>query len=60
MRNKVLKLTGMLALLGTLAAFLTPSPASAAKVCNLLCIQGFHCCIVHGSPSCIPESEPCR
>jgi hypothetical protein len=43
-----------------LAATLSTAPRTeAAKVCNLLCIQGFHCCIEHGSPTCVPETQPC-
>jgi hypothetical protein len=59
MRRTVLKLTGIFALLGAMAA-MTPPPLQAAKVCNLLCIQGFHCCIVHGQAACVPESQPCK
>jgi hypothetical protein len=30
-----------------------------AKVCNLLCIQGDHCCIIHNQATCIPNSQAC-
>jgi hypothetical protein len=29
-------------------------------VCNLLCIQGYHCCIVHNQATCVPETEACK
>ncbi len=57
MRRIMLRL-GSLVLV--LAATLSTAPRTeAAKVCNLLCIQGFHCCIEHGSPTCVPETQPC-
>jgi len=28
-------------------------------VCNLLCIQGYHCCIIKKQPTCVPETQAC-
>jgi hypothetical protein len=28
-------------------------------VCNLLCIQGYHCCIIHNKATCVPETQAC-
>jgi hypothetical protein len=27
--------------------------------CNLLCIQGYHCCIIHKQPTCVPDTQAC-
>ena len=52
----------------------TPKPATLSQVaqplpwelqqdkpvaCNLLCIQGYHCCIIHKQPTCVPETQAC-
>jgi len=36
-----------------------PWESQATQVCNLLCIQGDHCCIIHGKATCVPNSQPC-
>jgi hypothetical protein len=28
-------------------------------VCTLLCIQGYHCCIIHNQATCVPETQAC-
>ncbi len=28
--------------------------------CNLLCIQGDHCCIIHNQPTCVPNTQACH
>jgi hypothetical protein len=35
-----------------------PKPQPQA-VCNLLCIQGDHCCIIHNQATCVPNSQVC-
>jgi hypothetical protein len=32
----------------------------ANAVCNLLCIQGDHCCIIHNQATCVPNSQACK
>lgn len=59
MRRNIVKLSGLILLLGTIATAVTPR-AEAKKVCNLLCVQGLKCCIVHGQPACVPESQVCH
>jgi hypothetical protein len=27
--------------------------------CNLLCIQGYYCCVKHNTPTCIPNDQQC-
>ncbi len=36
-----------------------PKPQAQA-VCNLLCIQGDHCCIIHNQATCVPNSQACK
>ncbi|HZF12981.1 MAG TPA: hypothetical protein VFE33_29680 [Thermoanaerobaculia bacterium] len=31
----------------------------SGQVCNLLCIIGDHCCIIHGKATCIPNDQAC-
>jgi len=52
MRRTALKLAGIFALLAGMASM---APAAKAQVCNLFCIQGYHCKIVHGEPTCVPD-----
>ena len=52
MRKNALRLAGLLLVLGSMVS--APRPAKA-QVCNLLCIQGFHCCIKHGEAACCPD-----
>jgi len=52
-RSIATRIFGALLVIAALAAS-TPR-AEAQKVCNLLCIQGFHCKIVHGEPTCVPD-----
>jgi hypothetical protein len=33
--------------------------AQAKAVCNLLCIQGDHCCIIHNKATCVPNTQAC-
>lgn len=43
-----------------MAAFATAAPrAEAVFACNLLCIHGFHCCIVSGAATCVAPDQPC-
>ncbi|HEX4959677.1 MAG TPA: hypothetical protein VF173_02475 [Thermoanaerobaculia bacterium] len=49
----------LLALPLTIAAFASVQPARAQAVCNLLCIIGDHCCVIHNQARCIPNSIPC-
>ena len=43
-----------------LTALVSQPRRAEAQVCNLLCIQGYHCCLRHGDATCVPESEPCH
>ena len=31
----------------------------ASTACNLLCIQGYYCCVKGGTPTCIPNDQKC-
>lgn len=53
MRKFALRLLG-LTLAATALWSAAPQPAQA-QVCNLLCIQGYHCKIVGGTPTCVPD-----
>ena len=53
MRKIALRLLG-LSLVFTALGGALPQPARA-QACNLLCIQGYHCKIVHGQPTCVPD-----
>jgi hypothetical protein len=55
MRKLALRFLG-LTLVATALGSSLPQPAQA-QVCNLLCIQGYHCQIIHGQPTCVPD-EP--
>jgi hypothetical protein len=57
MHRLILRLGSLILVLA--AAVSTVPRTEAAQVCNLLCIQGYHCCVQHGSPTCVPESQPC-
>jgi len=36
------------------------APAEPAQhACNLLCIQGYHCCVVGNQSECIPNDQSC-
>lgn len=36
------------------------APATPAQhACNLLCIQGYHCCVVGNNSECIPNDQSC-
>jgi hypothetical protein len=56
--SKTSKLIGGLVLLST-ALFTTPKQTQAQQACNLLCIFGDHCCIIHNRPAYVPDSQPC-
>jgi hypothetical protein len=43
----------------TLAELFSPAVPSASQACNLLCIQGYHCCIIKKQATCIPNDQPC-
>jgi len=64
MRKHILRGAGLLLVLGALLGF-TPTLTAAQQtcVCNVLCIQGDHCCtaVVNGQcqVSCIPNSMRC-
>ena len=55
------RLTALLfGLLGLFAGLIGSVPkASAQTACNLLCIQGYHCCIFGQQPRCVPDSQAC-
>jgi hypothetical protein len=59
MRSVAARLTGLLLVLVALATS-NPRPVEAKKVCNILCIQGFKCCIVRGEPTCVPIDTVCK
>jgi hypothetical protein len=42
----------------TLAEVFAPATPSAGA-CNLLCIQGYHCCVKGNKAQCIPNDQPC-
>ncbi len=42
----------------TLADVFAPA-TPAAHACNLLCIQGYHCCVQGNQATCIPNSQAC-
>ena len=42
----------------TLADVFAPA-TPAAHACNLLCIQGYHCCVVGNNSECIPNDQSC-
>lgn len=42
----------------TLADVFAPA-TPAAGACNLLCIQGYHCCVVGQHAECIPNDQAC-
>jgi hypothetical protein len=37
-----------------------PWELQAKTACNLLCIQGYHCCVSHNQPTCIPDTQACK
>jgi hypothetical protein len=43
----------------TLADVFSPAAPSASQACNLLCIQGYHCCIIKKQATCIPNDQAC-
>jgi hypothetical protein len=43
----------------TLADVFSPATPSASQACNLLCIQGDHCCIIKKQATCIPNAQAC-
>jgi hypothetical protein len=64
MRKHILRGAGLLLVLGALLGF-TPTMTEAQQTCacNVLCIQGYHCCtaLVNGQCQvrCIPENQHC-
>jgi hypothetical protein len=36
-----------------------PWETQQSGVCNLLCVIGDHCCIIHKKATCIPNDQPC-
>jgi len=42
----------------TLADVFAPA-TPAAHACNLLCIQGYYCCVVGNQAECIPNDQSC-
>lgn len=66
MRKNILRGAGLLLVLGSLLGF-TPTPTAAQQAqtcaCNVLCIQGDHCCtdVVNGQcqVSCVPNNVRC-
>ena len=32
----------------------------ANTACNLLCIQGYYCCVIHNQATCIPDTQACH
>ena len=43
----------------TLDDVFAPATPSASGVCNLLCIQGYHCCVKGNKAQCIPNDQSC-
>ena len=54
MRSIATRIFGSLLVIAALAAS-APQAIAAPGVCNLLCIQGFHCKIIHHEPTCVPN-----
>lgn len=64
MRKYILRGAGLLLVLGSLLGFAAaPGVAQQACACNVLCIQGDHCCTMEVKGqcqvSCVPNSMPC-
>jgi Tfp pilus assembly protein PilN len=36
-----------------------PWLAPQQQACTLLCIQGYHCCIIHNQQQCVPDTQAC-
>jgi hypothetical protein len=36
-----------------------PWESQQSQACNLLCIQGDHCCIIHNKATCVPDTQAC-
>ncbi len=55
MKKRVLQIaTTLLLVVAAIAS--TPKPASACfHLCNIFCMQGYHCTIVNGCATCVPN-----
>lgn len=42
------------------AAQALPWETQQKTVCNLLCIQGYHCCIIKNQAQCVPDTQACH
>jgi hypothetical protein len=49
---------GLFALLLTATASIGTARRAEAQVCPL-CVIGYHCCNLSGTPGCYPNSNPC-
>lgn len=58
MRKNAARILGLLV---TVFALSVPSHKveAASTACNLLCIQGDHCCVRGGTATCVPNSQAC-
>jgi hypothetical protein len=43
----------------TLDDVFVPATPSAGGACNLLCIQGYYCCVKGNKAQCIPNDQSC-
>jgi hypothetical protein len=59
MRKTAARILGLLFTVVALTAA-TPKAEAAKTACNLLCIQGYHCCVQGNKPTCVPETEACK
>jgi hypothetical protein len=59
MRKTAARILGLLFTVVALTAA-TPKTEAATTACNLLCIQGYHCCVQGNNPTCVPEAQACK
>ncbi len=58
MRKNAARILGLLVTVFALATT-SHKVEAASTACNLLCIQGDHCCVKGNTPTCVPNSQPC-
>jgi hypothetical protein len=59
MRKTAARILGLLITVAAITSA-TPKVEAAKTACNLLCIQGYHCCVQGNHPTCVPETEACK
>jgi hypothetical protein len=59
MRKTAARILGLLFTVVALTAA-TPKVEAAKTACNLLCIQGYHCCVQGNNPTCVPQTQACN